>query len=165
MKTYEPGIADVSLFTWWKTMALTGDLQRGYTGLDTLSSFFASMQAPTQLIYEENEAGIWFAMWAEPRFGGAFVHVWIATEARQTKKAVRAVIEALNFYLGQFPGLIGVTGSETVALEHEKFGFVRLCEIPLIFGDEDTYITLLTREKFTQAIQQYEPLMHEEAVH
>jgi hypothetical protein len=156
------GLEDLKLYRWWEKMVLSGDLQRGYTGMDKLSAFFNAMQVPTQLLYEENETGIWFTSWIEPQtFGGALVHVWIASEARQTKRATKAVMLALTHFLSLYPVLIGVTNSEAIALEHEKVGFVRLGEIPFILGDESTYVTFLTRAAFERAAKHFAPLMDE----
>lgn len=164
MKTYTAdGLQDLALHKWWVTMVLSGDLQRGYgPHMDKLSSFFSTMQAPTELIYEEDESGIWFAMWLDPQgWGAGYVHVWVAAAERPTKKAVRAVIMGLTHYLERYPVLIGVTQLEAVALEHEKFGFRRLGEVPMILDGETAYITVVTREAFAAATARFHPLMHE----
>lgn len=154
------GLEDIKLMQWWERMVISKDILP-YTGLETLSSMYFALSAPTILVYEEDESGIWLMLWVEPSSYGGFIHVWIAAAERRTKKALKAILDGLRFFLygsetfKGFEVLIGVTSVEMVADEHQKLGFVRMGVLPT---KEPIYITCLTRDAFERETSRFQSL-------
>lgn len=144
--------ADLKLAKWWNALAEAGDLQHFSVGMERLSKFLAWFQNPTQLYFDEDEAGINFALWWEPQSNtSAWVHMWIAPHARTTKQALANVLASLQHALEQYPVLLASTKSAAVAKEHTKVGFVKLGIVPYIFDGEAAHVTYLTRDAFVEA--------------
>jgi hypothetical protein len=157
MKIYQQGgLEDLLLYRWWEQLVLSGDVQNAYTGLDTPSAMFHMMAPPNVLLYEHDESGIWFAMWVESTGLAGFVHMWIAHADRHTKRALKAVLEALRTLLDHMDPLVAVTHIEAVSQEHEKVGFQRLGALPS--KGQLLHITYLTKAQFEKETARFQSL-------
>ena len=155
LKVYEPGPAsDILLARWWDHMAGCGDLELVFESEYTmLSRFMAGFQAPTVLLYAEDDDGIYFAMWADPVMSGAFFGFWMRADKRPSENgdvglAYELSHGALDTLLANFPILFIATRDAHIVQLALRIGGKVLGVVPHVFDGSSAYICYLTREDF-----------------
>ena len=147
---------DSLLATWWLELIKSGELQATLgTRFEALSEFYAAWRPPARLLYEFEDGQVKVACWYDPSpLAGAYFSMWVAPTWRRTKRAFRAILEALAVGYNEYanPVLLFVTASPAVARLHHHFGATVLGCVPHLYdGERDAYVAYLTREQF-QAI-------------
>lgn len=139
---------DLLLLQWYHHVAVSGDIHKIFHIPPTVGELYRIFGPPTEAVFEEDAAGIWYLAWLDPCFSGAFLSVW----AREDKRATRALLEVYERTIDSafltYSNLLGITKQPALLPIHRKFGYNILCEIPNFYGGETGYFMLLTQENW-----------------
>lgn len=151
---YVPGIeSDILLARWWETLAESGDLGEVFSvEFAALGAFMEGMKNTT-LLYDYDDKGIWFAIWADRIMSGAFFGFWVREDRRPSingnlAESLSRVHEGLDRFFGVYPVLFQVTRNPHIVELAMRIGAKILGRVPYIFDGEDAMITFLTKEDF-----------------
>lgn len=153
MRIYESGLDDVRVHRLWEQMMLSGDIKSFPACLLSLTTFLNTMQPPTTLLFEEDDSGIWFAMWMEPAtwdFGT--LNLWVRDGMRHSRAALAAVNLALHHCFTKVTMVMVYAIDPQLMQEYVHFGLELRGLLPKIADGEDAYLLTLTAEQF--AVQQ-----------
>jgi len=133
---------------WWARAYENGDLALMATKRSqSLSGFFKMIDAPTILLFECDEQGIWIAGWFEPTFDAAFFSLWVRPDKR-SKDALPVLFTMYDMGFRVWPMIMGVTKQERLLRSHERLGYTVVGKIPKFFDGEDAWLVTLTKEDF-----------------
>jgi len=155
IKLYIPGpTTDLLLANWWGTMGEADELKDVFTSeYALLSRFMAGFQAPTILLYAEDEQGIWFAVWADHLMSGAFFGMWCRADKRPglghpSDEPVQVGYECLDTLFSVYPILFMVTRDPHIVQMGMGLGGKVLGAVPHIFDGDAAFVSYLTREAY-----------------
>ena len=150
MKLYETGLDDVRVHRMWEQMMLSGDMKNFPPCFAGLTIFLNMVQRPTTFLFEEDDLGIWFAMWLEPStwdFG--IISMWIREDKRQSGKLVMPAISlALHHFFTKVSMIVAYTIQPRLIEEYTNFGCELRGVLPRIAFGEDAFMFTMTREQF-----------------
>jgi hypothetical protein len=145
---------DLEIVRWWVRMERDGDLDKlMMEGARSVSDLFRLVQPPKAMLWLLDDEGVWFAMWFEQCFGGAFCGAWLRQDRRGSRQGVWAFLDAWTWALTAWPVLIGVTKQPELAAIHRKVGYTTLGAIPTIFDGQEATIMYLTRSAFRETLR------------
>lgn len=158
MRLYDPnGIEDGAVVSqWWIQMHASGDILKMFPKrAQTLPQLFRMMDTPTQLVYEIDEQGAWFAAWLSPSLDAAFYGIWIAERMRNTKQCVAESLLSYELAFTQFPFIMSVTMQEALLEQQRALGYTVLAELPESFDGQSAWLTMYKREDFQRVGMPY----------
>ncbi len=151
MRLYDSSVIEdgAMLSQWWLQLQMSGDIQKMFPKrAQTLPQLFKMMDAPTQLIYEVNEQGVWFAAWLSPSLDAAFYGIWIAKGMRNTRECVAATAQSYELAFARFPFIMSVTMQAPLLKQQQALGYTVLAELPESFDGQSAWLTMLKRDDF-----------------
>lgn len=144
------------LAQWWRNMHESGDIEKIFPRRShTLQQLFRIMDLPTQLMYESDEQGIWFAAWLSPCLDGTFYGIWIAERTRNTRACVAATMQSYEMAFAQFPFIMSVTVQEALLTQQQALGYTVLAELPGGFDGRNAWLTMCRQEDFRRLGELY----------
>lgn len=147
---------DVLVGRWYMQMVADGDLDGLFTrDSRTLGAVFAQVRRPHTLVYARDDDGLWFTVWGVQLLSGTFLGLWVRRDRRRSREALRAVLDALAWYLEALPLVLGVTKQANHLREHRRLGYDVVGKIEGWFDGEDAWIVKLTRERLHATLERY----------
>jgi hypothetical protein len=150
MKVYNSGIDDVRVHRLWEQMMLSGDIKNFPPSFCSLTTFLNTMQPSTTLLFEEDDSGIWFAMWLErSMWDFGYVGFWGREDKRQHgKEGMRAIKLALHHFFTKVSMIVVFTVVPKLAAEYMRFGCESRGTLPGVAFGKDAFLLTLTRDQF-----------------
>lgn len=149
VQVYRPQIEDFKLAKLWHAMVTSGDITAFPPSYCVLLSFMQMMQPPTTLVYEEDDDGIWLAVWIEPStWDFSTAGLWLREDKRKSPGAYEAIRLAFHHFFTKTNAVIAYTLTEARAREYMKFGFEYRGIMPGVALGGDLHQLVLTRDRF-----------------
>lgn len=161
MKVYNPAIDELRLVQWWMALQTLGDdsfLMN--SAMYSLANFLDAHRPPSELFYEEDDAGWWAVATVAPFMAGGTWGLWLRPDKRRAgrKSNLRFVRDVLTRCLEQYPILVSLCRTPELAAKTVKLGFTNLGVIPVLFEGDPCSVLYLTREQFIRYASRWESL-------
>lgn len=137
----------LALKSWYDEMVRSDELQAAFAAsVHEFDAWMANWNpAQRSLIFDIDERGMWYAVWLEPAFRGAFVSLWARSD-RRTSADLDTFDQILDLAFQHFSVLMLVTRRPELVATFERFGITTLGSIPRLFDGHDAFVAYLTPE-------------------
>lgn len=141
---------DALMLKWYQELLQTGDFDVTFMPSAKPLSRWLGIFRSCQLVFDCDEAGIWWAGWFEPTFGGAMYAMWCRKDKRHTIANTAHTLLALESGLVNWPVIFSLTIQPHLIEAQSRLGYNVVGEVPGLWEERSAWLLVLTRNNFEQ---------------